>query len=236
MRKNSGSSSDAPTVSPTWAPRVPRKLIERLYKSDADGFRDEDLANEVGCALLVRCESMIEARAAVDGSVKCPSCGTAITHAGNKEETLVCHSCHWSVPWGDYLKTFSKQELIGGLLEPYIEAFIREYPRVRAYRRKVIQIDRLIHRFHGELNNHPGRLGGANFIDGPRKDLVEFLNSLTYGQNGTSELQLTKEKWDQTVQALNEKRQVQTKRRRAKEKERKKRRCRKEAPESGDSN
>ena len=45
---------------PVWAPRVPRFKIAQLYHTDARGLQDEDLADEVGVALLVRIESCLQ--------------------------------------------------------------------------------------------------------------------------------------------------------------------------------
>ena len=36
-----------------WAKRVSRRDIQRLYESDANGLRDEDLLNEVHYAIYV---------------------------------------------------------------------------------------------------------------------------------------------------------------------------------------
>ena len=38
-----------------WAPRLAPRLLERLYASDARGFRDEELCDDVGTRLLERC-------------------------------------------------------------------------------------------------------------------------------------------------------------------------------------
>ena len=42
-----------------WAPKAPQALIRSLYESDAAGFQDEALADEVGAALYARCESIL---------------------------------------------------------------------------------------------------------------------------------------------------------------------------------
>lgn len=45
-------------VLPQWAPRVPQALIRRFSASDARGFYDDVLIDEVGYALLSRCQSV----------------------------------------------------------------------------------------------------------------------------------------------------------------------------------
>ena len=57
-----------------WAPRVPKHKIRRLYEADAKGMLDEDLLNDVGITLLLRCESILAVAEAQRGRVKCPRC------------------------------------------------------------------------------------------------------------------------------------------------------------------
>ena len=71
-------------IKPTWSPRVPKHKIRRLYQQDARGIQDDDLINEVGFALLARCESFLEANQAVRGRVSCPVCGGLVPHDAKK--------------------------------------------------------------------------------------------------------------------------------------------------------
>ena len=59
---------------PTWAPRVPQRLIRRFYETDAKAIYDEELIDDVGCALLARCRSFLAANRARAGEVPCPRC------------------------------------------------------------------------------------------------------------------------------------------------------------------
>ena len=59
---------------PIWAGRIPRQKIAELYAKDAQGIRDEELINEVGIGLLVRIESIFQARDANSGLARCPHC------------------------------------------------------------------------------------------------------------------------------------------------------------------
>ena len=44
-----------------WEPRVPKRKIRLLYETDAKGIYDEELIDDVGFALLARCQSFREA-------------------------------------------------------------------------------------------------------------------------------------------------------------------------------
>ncbi|HEY3341750.1 MAG TPA: hypothetical protein VGK81_07020, partial [Anaerolineae bacterium] len=67
-------------ILPHWAPRVKQNLIRRLYETDARGIYDEELIDEVGYALLARCEAFIAAVEASRGKVTCPACGASVWH------------------------------------------------------------------------------------------------------------------------------------------------------------
>ena len=54
---------------PQWARRVPKRKIRQLYETDAQGIYDLDLINEVGYALLARCESFVTANRAREGEL-----------------------------------------------------------------------------------------------------------------------------------------------------------------------
>ena len=71
-------------LKPQWAPRVSRHKVARLYELDGQGFRDEELADDVGCGLLVRVESCLTATFAMGGKqVECQ------TYVFEKTEFLI---------------------------------------------------------------------------------------------------------------------------------------------------
>ena len=101
---------------PTWARRVAKGKIRRLYETDARGIYDEDLIDDVGWALLARCESFITANRARAGQLPCPECDRPV----RREEVLRCR-CGWELPWADYFRTIQHKQLSGA--EPVIEQF-----------------------------------------------------------------------------------------------------------------
>ena len=50
-------SDDAAEV--RWTPRATKRQIRRLYESDARGLLDENLLDEVGVQLCLRCENIM---------------------------------------------------------------------------------------------------------------------------------------------------------------------------------
>jgi hypothetical protein len=193
---------------PEWAPRVTQREIRRLYETDARGIYDEDLINEVGYGLLVRCESFIDANEATAGRVKCPNCSSIIMHSCNKEEILQC-ACGWELTWGEYFKTIQHAQLSGA--EPVLKLFrffVENFPRARTPQDKTILIDRLIHGFHGYYRNtsyeedpdgKPLRPVAINLIEGRLSQVVAFLDELTYGENSTDGLRENYEQWNEKI-------------------------------------
>ena len=182
-----------------WEPRVRMEMIRRLYESDAKGFRDEDLANEVGYALYARCLSMIEASEALDGKVRCPSCARVITHDGRDDTVLHCAQCGWRVTWKTYRKTLRRKKVAApGILVP-LRAFAEAFPQCRSYRDKMLEIDRLIHTFHAESRKWPTSPIAKNVIEGNIREIVEFLDGLAYSPNTTPEVLAMREAYQATL-------------------------------------
>ncbi|HMD79671.1 MAG TPA: hypothetical protein VKE92_00095, partial [Anaerolineales bacterium] len=55
----------------TWSPRIRPVLIKRLYESDALGFQDDELCNDVGFRLYMRCQTVLMVSR---NEVACPRC------------------------------------------------------------------------------------------------------------------------------------------------------------------
>jgi ribosomal protein L37AE/L43A len=187
---------------PAWAPRVRQAKIRKLYENDAQGIYDDELIDDVGYSLLVRCQSFIEAVEAAQGKATCPRCRSSVVHTGNKEELLHCDACGWELSWGEYFKTFRHKQLSGA--EPVIrlfQEFVSAFPAARTAREKVLWIDRLIHGFHWfAKTDTPTRPVAINLIQGRLRQVIEFLDSLTYGEKSTPGTAEKKAEWNQNIQ------------------------------------
>lgn len=62
-----------------WSRRVPRHKVRRLYESDARGMLDEDLLEDVGFRIFVRCQAVVDVTEASKGGVK--MCKTELIEA-----------------------------------------------------------------------------------------------------------------------------------------------------------
>ena len=141
---------------------------------------DCELVDEVGWALLYRCQSFLAANAALAGSVLCPVCETIIYHHSAKEEVLTCPQCDWSLPWKDYFATIHRQQLSGAAeIQTVFRKFTVCFSKTGSAEEKMLHIDTLIHAFHWNALHTPGaRAGAVNLIEGNLHDVLQFLNQL----------------------------------------------------------
>ena len=187
-------------VLPTWAPRVPKVKIRRLYETDARGIYDDELIDEVGYSLLARCQAFLDAEEARAGRIKCPVCGEVVLHGHDRDELMRC-ACGWQLTWGAYFATIQHKQLSGA--EPVrrlFRGFVARFPRAASPRDKMLLIDHLLHGFHWFYkDNTSTRPVAINLIDGRLGDVIAFLDSLTYGKGSTPGTRSAKERWDENI-------------------------------------
>jgi len=194
-----------------WAPRVPKRKLRRLYESEAAGLLDEELVDDVGISLYLRCESILTVGQAQRGSVACPRCAnsgrkTVIERRSHaNEETIKCPKCSWHITWGQYLRTYQDKQLSEGQVGKCLLAFMQAYERARSPTEKMLAIDRVIHEFHYNLvqgRRLPTRAACVNLIEGRLTDVVAFLNELSYGDATAAEIQDSRAEWTQTLHSM----------------------------------
>lgn len=170
---------------PDWAPRLKKKNIARLYRTDALGIHDEVLIEEVGLGFLARCHSILSATEAWGGQAACPACETIIVHSGGKNTVLNCRKCGWQGSWQAYQDTYRGKQLVSGSMASFINSYVEQYPRASSLGEKMVLIDTLLHHYHGEIMNRPCRPGALNLIEGRMDDIVIFLDDLSRSSQST---------------------------------------------------
>jgi len=194
--------TEAKNQLPRWARRVPKRKIRQLYETDAQGIYDLELINEVGYALLARCESFITANQARAGELPCPACGETVRRVEMRREEVLHCPCGWTLPWVDYLCSIQHKQLYGA--EPVLALFreyVRDFPRAGTARERMLLIDRLIHGFHWAYRqeNVPTRPVAVNLIAGKMRDVVAFLDRLTYGEQSTPGMREMRAEWEERL-------------------------------------
>jgi hypothetical protein len=175
---------------------VPQHKIRQFYLNDASGIYDDELIDELGYALLQRCESFLVANEAAQGRVMCPVCSTTILHTGKNEAVLCCKQCGWEMVWEKYFGTFQHKQLYGA--EPVLELFrnfVQRFPSAGSLPEKVLLIDALIHGYHWNQKYGYTRPVAINLIEGKLSDVITFLDSLSYGAQNTEGVQETHVEW-----------------------------------------
>lgn len=189
-----------------WAKKVPRELIAKLYYKDSLGICDTELADEVGCALYARCESIISVTYGFEHKrLICPSCGADIPLCDN---SFSC-GCGFSASWEQFRASYKGKQLYGANALPVFLSFRRDFPKAKEYREKITAIDALIHSFH-ILHSYRlgydildpedesvtlGRPAGANLIEGSLTEVIAFLDELSDSKE--------KSRWQNIVKRAN---------------------------------
>jgi len=180
---------------PSWSPRVRKAKIAQLYTASGRGIVDEELIDDVGFSLLARCQSVLAATEAGQGRAPCPSCDSVVEHVPWHDELLECRDCGWRCPWQVYKKTIKYKHLFAGGMKPFLGEFVRDFPHARTPSDRFILIDTLIHRYHWENVGRGGRPGACCLIEGKLKDIMPFLDTLSYGESIPEGVQATREQW-----------------------------------------
>jgi hypothetical protein len=81
------------------------------------------------------------------------------------------------------------------------EEFVERFPLTRSPRERLLAIDRLIHCFHWELVQNPGRSASRELVYARNtNELLTFLDSLTCGDGSTPGLREGKADWDRKAE------------------------------------
>jgi len=182
-----------------WAPKVPPQLLRQVYEREASGILDDELIDDLGIRLLLRCQSVLRAMA---GDVECPRCGHTFNVTGaavGRTDAAACPSgCGWTTTRERFLQSKRHRELNGAeSIVAIFGRFVAEYPRCRTPRERLLHIDRLIHEFHwdGKLNL-PNRSLSNNLIEGSHAQVIQFLGGLSAVDP------VLKDKWRATVAVM----------------------------------
>jgi len=124
-----------------------------------------------------------------------------VEHNGDKEQILRC-ACGWELGWWSYFSTIQHKQLSGA--DPVIALFrdyVDRFPRADSSRAQMLRIDELLHGFHWfHKTNSPTRPVAINLIEGRLRQVMDFLDDLTYGDGSTPGTAEIKAQWDVRIQ------------------------------------
>ena len=133
----------------------------------------------------------------------CPTCGATISHHAQPDEILRCPACGWEAPWKSYFQTIQHKQLSGAApVQAFFQEFIDRFPRATESQEKMLLIDRLIHGWHWNvLFQMDTRATCVNLIEGNYHQVVEFLDTLSYGPGSSP---VVREQWQEWRAKLNQ--------------------------------
>lgn len=158
-----------------WCPKVSRNDLMRLYTKEAQGMLDEELLEEIGLTMYVRCKVSKEIYNLMEqGKIKCMECGSILSGSGE----LVCgcgrkYTCH------AYRKAYRENNMPRGAASAIFDQFTADWENAAAPQEKMRLIDNLIHEFHvSEISGMKGRPVGVNLIQGTKPQIVKLICEL----------------------------------------------------------
>ncbi len=181
-----------------WAPRLAPQLLRRLYECDVTGLHDQDLIDEVGMTLLVRCESIRRVSYRL-----CWKCGEPLLGERTHGSMLQCQDCHRNTPWTTYQRSYKGRRVHGVRAMPIIQTFMETYPHAGTWATKMLAIDTLIHGVHESLKHGQDPCItplAENLIEGTAQETFALLESLAAGDTSTPGLQATRALWNAKLQ------------------------------------
>ena len=160
-----------------WAPLIPFSPVKRLYVSFSKAIPDDELCDDVGIRLYLRCETFI---LVWENKVVCPECHTVFKV--EKEGTSYCpnEKCGWFTDFNEYWGSIKPAYAWPGRAIAAWKEYYEKYPSARTFREKIILIDQLIHSFHiDEKTNLPAKTVVSKLFEGKRKVIVQMLDELS---------------------------------------------------------
>jgi len=176
-----------------WCRKVSRNELKRLYQSDAKGFIDEDLLEDVGFSFYMRCKQAKEVREHMEnGRIVCHYCGAALSSdvikVGNytpfsKDNLPMVCDCGYSYTYREYRRSCNAANMPGGRAEPVFDEYMRKWQGCKEAAQKMMCVDWLIHECHMTLmSGLAGRSVCVNLIEGTKTQISDLINGLAYGE------------------------------------------------------
>ena len=163
-----------------WSKKVSRNALLQLYQSEAKGMINNELLDEIGYTLFIRCEQARNARDLIDKNmILCLNCGLSIKCI-NKNDITIC-SCGYSYTYREYRRSCNSNNMPGGRAEPIFNEFMKRWPKCKDSKSKMLLIDWLIHKCHVTLmSGELGRSVCVNLIEGTKTQISELINKLAH--------------------------------------------------------
>lgn len=187
---------DRSHVSRHSAPKVRQEKIPQLYETEARGIVDEELIDDVGYTLLLRCRTIW-----IVTDKRCPLCTAILEITGEykNDRVATCPDSDWTVRWRVYQRSYKGGRIHGGRVYPMFISFMEQFPKAKIPKAKLLLIDRVIHALYEDMSNVYSVPDALNLILGKHEEILELLDDLAYGDNVDPSMKSGKETWRQKI-------------------------------------
>ena len=158
-----------------WPSKVSRSDLKRLYYNDSMMLLEEDLLDEVGLTISVRCQIAKRIYDLMEkGKIECTICGEILSG-----KSLITCACGLEYTYHSYRKAFRENNMPRGAASDKFDQFVADWEQVKTPQEKMRLIDNMIHEFHiAVISGNKGRPVGVNLIQGSKKQIVELIEEL----------------------------------------------------------
>lgn len=159
-----------------WPEKLDISKLNQLYWKDAKGICDEELVDEVGLTLYIRCKYGNDDMEYMERySVRCHNCGKEVPGDNDFREC----TCGYQYSYREYRRSFRRNNMPTGAAAHVFQKYMAQWSMAKGYQEKMILIDTLLHEFHLSLiSGAVHRPVAMNFIDGSRKKVEEIIEKL----------------------------------------------------------
>lgn len=159
-----------------WPDKLNVTKLRRLYLEDAKGLKNEELADEIGYCLYIRCKSGKDDMDIMEQyKIRCHNCGKVLD---SNEDFREC-SCGNQYSYKEYRRNYRRNNMPTGAASAIFNEFAQMWPTYKTYEEKMIAIDKLLHEFHLNLvSGAVHRPVAMNFIDGTRERIEKIILEL----------------------------------------------------------
>jgi hypothetical protein len=163
---------------------------------------NEALVDEVGMALLVRCESICRVTDRL-----CPHCGGRLAGAfagDDPSRQLRCETCEFFATSKQYHRSYKRDRLHGGRATSAFRQFVQRYPACRTLQAKMLCIDALIHAVHEDASARFTKPAAHNVIAGKNDQVVALLDELAVDDRISRERRRLRDRYREKMAATKE--------------------------------
>lgn len=161
-----------------WPDKLNINELRQLYRKDASGMKDEELADDIGLCLYVRCKYGKEDMQLMNEyKLRCHHCNEILY---GSEDFREC-SCGYQYSYKEYRRSYRRNNMPTGAAAKVFDEFVEKWPQQQDYDSKMRAIDTLLHEFHLNLvSGAVHRPVAMNFMDGTREQIEKIINELAY--------------------------------------------------------